>query len=276
MKHKAILSAAICFALVNFEVFGFGQPFGASPSNYVVIGAFVSRSNATQFVENVKKLDFKAISEINTNRNLYYVYVLRTDNKKTAFSEANKIRVLRSDELKAAFVEANKTFVEANKIRKETPFYDTWVYTGLLGSESLSRGADINPTTGKDIAKIEVRDVKQETPDKDKVEERSPAFKEPAAENKLSDSNENKTSLQNKALLDSKTTENNPALENKALLDSKTNENNTSAENNTASQNSATSENNSPPVADAEEGGKNFVFKILQLTTKKNWKATLM
>ena len=142
MKHKLVFCAALCISLINLEVSGFGQPLDASHSNYVVIGAFASRSNAAQFVEYVKKINFNPVTEINTNRNLYYVYVLRTDDKKSAFLEANKIRVLHSDELKAAFF-------EVNKIRKETPFYDTWVFTGILGRDNTVRGVDINPTTEK-------------------------------------------------------------------------------------------------------------------------------
>ena len=153
MTHKLIFCIALCIGLINVEVSGFSQPLDASSSNYVVIGAFASRNNATQFVEYVKKLNFNPITEINTNRNLYYVYVLRTDNKKSAFMEANKIRVLHSDDLKAAFF-------EVSKIRKETPFYDTWVYTGVLG-DSVTKGVDINPTTEKTIANVDGKNHKK-------------------------------------------------------------------------------------------------------------------
>ncbi len=135
MKNKLILFVATCAALIHFEIFGFCQSLEPAQFNYVVIGAFGIQKNATQFVESVKKLHFKAISAINLNRNLYYVYVLQTENKEAAFSEANKIR-------------------------KETPFFDTWVYTGLLGSESSRQGLDVNPATEKAIAKVEIQDVK--------------------------------------------------------------------------------------------------------------------
>lgn len=134
MKHKLFFSGAVLLAMLNFKVFGVGQPLDPAHSNYVVIGAFAKENNATQFVEDVKKLNFKAISEINPNRNLFYVYVLHTEDKKAAFREANKIR-------------------------KGTPFSDTWVYTGLLGKESIARGSDLNPSTEKPIVKVEIQDA---------------------------------------------------------------------------------------------------------------------
>ncbi len=146
MKHKLILFAAICFVLVKLPVLGFSQTLDAAHSNYVVIGAFASQENATQFLEDVKKLNFKAISAINLNRNLYYVYVLHTENKKAAF-------------------------IEANRIRKESPFSDTWVYTGLLGSASSRPGLDVNPATEKVITKVEIKDV--ETPVLEKAEKKT-------------------------------------------------------------------------------------------------------
>ena len=135
MKTHLIIFMAICAAIANFEVLGFGQPLDASHSNYVVIGAFAIRDHANIWVGNAKKINFSAVSAINPTRNLYYVYVLHTADRKTAFSEANKIR-------------------------KGTPYWDTWVYTGLLGNQAVTtQGSDLNPTTEQPIAKVEIQDA---------------------------------------------------------------------------------------------------------------------
>ncbi len=104
-------------------------------SNYVVIGAFSIPKNAVEFTENAKKNKFEAQFSINPVRKLFYVYVLETGNLTDAFEQAKKIR-------------------------KETPYFDTWVFTGTLGEENVS-GADLNPITGKGIKTIEASDVKE-------------------------------------------------------------------------------------------------------------------
>src|ERR1700704_2169392 len=107
MKTRLIIFAAIA----SFGVLGFGQPLDEGHSHYVVIGAFAIRDHADLWVENAKKMNFNAESAINPVRNLYYVYVLHTSDRDAAFSEANKIR-------------------------KGTPYWDTWVYTGQLGNQA--------------------------------------------------------------------------------------------------------------------------------------------
>jgi outer membrane protein OmpA-like peptidoglycan-associated protein len=122
MKSKTVL---VWFILtISFTHLVIGNPIlpTASRANYVVIGAFAVEKNADEFVENAKKANFKAVSEINVTRNLFYVYILQTGNRKAAFDLANKIRTT-------------------------TPFSDTWVYTGILGRES--DGEDFHPETEK-------------------------------------------------------------------------------------------------------------------------------
>lgn len=99
-------------------------------SNYVVIGAFTYQKNAIRFTEKAKKDQFDAHFEINKNRKLFYVYVLNTEDRQKAFEQAQSLRA-------------------------ESPFFDTWVYTGLLGEGSEeSFGTDVNPETGKNIKQI--------------------------------------------------------------------------------------------------------------------------
>ncbi|MGC1244012.1 MAG: hypothetical protein WA874_20645, partial [Chryseosolibacter sp.] len=96
--------------------------------NYVVIGAFAHQDNAVHFTEDANKNSFQAHFEMNPNRNLYYVYVLTTYDSALAFSEALKLR-------------------------KDTKYFDTWVYNGGLGEMALSAPGvhvqDFNPATGQ-------------------------------------------------------------------------------------------------------------------------------
>ena len=135
MKTRLIIFAAICTVIASFEALGFGHPLDGSSSNYVVIGAFAIRDHAEIWVENAKKMSFNAISAINPARNLYYVYVLHTGDRKAAL-------------------------IEANKIRKGTPYWDTWVFTGLLGDQALAvPGSDVSPITEQPIGKVETHDA---------------------------------------------------------------------------------------------------------------------
>ncbi|HEX5171771.1 MAG TPA: OmpA family protein [Cyclobacteriaceae bacterium] len=103
------------------------QQISNQKSNYVVIGAFAIHRNAINFTSHAKELNFNAQFEINKNRNLYYVYVLDTEDRGQAIEEARRIR-------------------------NETEFKDAWVYGGLLGSELL--GEDINPITQQKIDEV--------------------------------------------------------------------------------------------------------------------------
>jgi len=134
MKNKLIRFASTCAMVTNFSFFAFAQSLQDGPSNYVVIGAFAIQNNAIHHVANARKLNFNPISEINPNRNLLYVYVLKTNDLKMAFDEASKIR-------------------------KTTPYFDTWVYSGFLGANAPHQGSDVNPATKQAIAKIDAKDT---------------------------------------------------------------------------------------------------------------------
>ena len=95
------------------------------PTNYVVIGAFSIQKNAVNFTSTAKKNLYDAKFEMNYNRKLYYVYVLITKDREAAIQEALRLRL-------------------------ESPYYDTWVYSGILGKEGINTtGTDINPVTRK-------------------------------------------------------------------------------------------------------------------------------
>lgn len=76
---------------------------------YVVIGAFAKESNAKKFSGFARSRFFQATYELNPVRNLFYVYVIKSDTKKEAVDQA----VI---------------------LRKEEMFRDCWVFTGSLGN----------------------------------------------------------------------------------------------------------------------------------------------
>ena len=61
--------------------------------NYVVIGAFSKQANAIRFTDRAQKaLKLDAKFEMNPKRNLYYVYVLNTEDLSLAVQEAQAIK----------------------------------------------------------------------------------------------------------------------------------------------------------------------------------------
>lgn len=100
----------------------------ASNSNYVVIGAFAVHKNAVRFTAYAKKRKFNARYEMNPNRNLYYVYVLKTN-------------------------DINAAVYEAIKLREESDFYDAWVYKGSFRPGEVHPEVRIN-VVNKDINPI--------------------------------------------------------------------------------------------------------------------------
>jgi outer membrane protein OmpA-like peptidoglycan-associated protein len=98
--------------------------------NYVVIGAFKIYKNAIRFTAHAhKNLNMDVKFEMNPYRNLYYVYVLSTENQDLAINEAKRLR-------------------------SESAFTDTWVYFGTLGANATELGQDIHPVTAEKIDEV--------------------------------------------------------------------------------------------------------------------------
>lgn len=94
--------------------------------NYVVIGAFSKQANAVKFTDRAQKaLHLDAKFEMNPKRNLYYVYVLNTENLSLAVQEAKRLRA-------------------------ESEFRDTWVYRGSFTDNSGVDGQVIIPIADTD------------------------------------------------------------------------------------------------------------------------------
>lgn len=104
--------------------------------HYVVIGAFAIKRNAVRFTSKAAGNSLQAKFEMNPDRQLYYVYVLTTDDR-------------------------NEAIDLAMRLRSDSPYNDTWVFKGLLGETQSAgiRGVDINPTTQDRVEKVVSQDV---------------------------------------------------------------------------------------------------------------------
>jgi hypothetical protein len=78
---------------MKFRIFAFSLmltllslcAFGQSGTYYVVIGGFSVEENAQRLIDQAQSLNFPATYSLNTERNLYYVYVRATENKGDAY-----------------------------------------------------------------------------------------------------------------------------------------------------------------------------------------------
>lgn len=129
-----IFLAIVSFQSLNAKVNRVQVSNPPESANYVVIGAFAIHKNAVNFTAQASKLSLNARFEMNVNRNLYYVYVMSTNDHTQAIEEALRLR-------------------------KESPYGDTWVYHGVLGQPgSTVKGKDINPVTEQPVESIAVSD----------------------------------------------------------------------------------------------------------------------
>lgn len=125
-----------CVALLSIPA-AQAQLNSGSNTSYVVVGAFSIHNNAIRFTSHVhNELNMPAQFELNTERQLYYVYVMSTPDR----TEAVRL---------------------AMKLRRESELAGTWVYSGYFGTnDNPSRGVDINPVNQKKITSIASNDQK--------------------------------------------------------------------------------------------------------------------
>lgn len=105
MHRQCLLFAALLLIFPNLLA---QEKPHTDQSLYVVIGAFAIPRNAIEFTENAKKQNYPAVYELNPKRKLFYVYVMHTEDRKAAINESIRLQ-------------------------KQSPYTDTWVYSGLLG-----------------------------------------------------------------------------------------------------------------------------------------------
>jgi len=92
MKSVTTIAIALCLS------------FSSHAANYVVIGAFANKNNAAKLADRTPN----AIVEINAAIQLYYVFVLKTEDHQVALTEARRLQ-------------------------KETEHIHAWVFSGTLG-----------------------------------------------------------------------------------------------------------------------------------------------
>ena len=107
------------------------------PTNYVVVGAFSVEKNAWKLQKEIKKNNLEGTVEMNTSRGLYYVHVLKTDDRKTAFSLAKELQA-------------------------DDSFNDAWVFRGILGAidtEQIPEQGDYTALTEEKFDDLDNRPV---------------------------------------------------------------------------------------------------------------------
>lgn len=144
MKNFATLLIAFCAVTLP-------RPTSAQSDNdiqhYVVIGAFSKIDNAIRWTDQANKANFSAQYAINEARGLYYVYILRTDDKRAAFKFMLKIRV-------------------------ETKYKDAWVFSGRLGKEVEDTAVEQEPVVEETPVEQPVEEpVVEETPEEEEPQE---------------------------------------------------------------------------------------------------------
>ena len=113
IRKYSLVSIAILSALLMIVTSSFSQSQNTTDNlYYVVIGAFANPRNATEFTENAKKKNMEAHSTFIAARKLHYVYIHETPNKDDAITLALKLR-------------------------SQSTFSDTWVYSSLLTDHPL-------------------------------------------------------------------------------------------------------------------------------------------
>ncbi len=104
---RSYLSIVFLLGLLPFH--SFAQD---APTHYVTIGVFAKADNAIRLTEKATKQGLDAHYSLNSARNLNYVFILSTKEKRKAYALAIKTRV-------------------------ETEYKDAWVFEGQLGEEVI-------------------------------------------------------------------------------------------------------------------------------------------
>lgn len=142
MKRFILFAQACTFSVFVLPLSLFAQDSEIAVPNYVVIGAFAHQQNAIHFTDEAKHDRYPAQFEMNPNRNLYYVYVLTTDDREYARAEALRLR-------------------------SETKYFDAWVYSGVFGNIDVAsingEQQDFNPVTGQRLEVVNAREDQKPT-----------------------------------------------------------------------------------------------------------------
>jgi outer membrane protein OmpA-like peptidoglycan-associated protein len=131
MKRPALIAAIITFCLA-------GTSSSFARTNYVIIGAFRNETNAVHFVEAARQHRFEAGYALNKVRQLFYVFIMQTDDVQQAVQEVVRLR-------------------------SHSEYTGAWVYHGVLGEEQVHDGVEIKaPAQGDAIASVQVPEPVEE------------------------------------------------------------------------------------------------------------------
>jgi len=120
----------------------------AAQQYYVVIGAFAVEANAKKFTGYARNQRYDAQYELNPVRNLFYVYVLKTNSHKEAYTQTLRLQ-------------------------KETEYRDAWAFYGSLGQ--YSSVANLQPKTVKQLSETKTEPpVEEKKADEVVIEEIKP------------------------------------------------------------------------------------------------------
>ncbi len=106
MKSLNVMFYVLAFMAIGTTV----SAQSPEPEYYVTIGVFAVPNNAIKYTTRANKLGFSAQYAINPARNLHYVYLLQTNDRRKAFSFMIKVRA-------------------------ESEFKDAWLFIGHLGND---------------------------------------------------------------------------------------------------------------------------------------------
>ena len=139
MKALRLLLAvnALFFGITSI---GWSQDFQQS-SYFVVVGAFVKLENAVKFTDAASQDNFQAQYAIQTDRSLYYVFILNVTERQRALSFLLKIKA-------------------------DTKYKDAWLYKGKLGD--ITPYSESKPELPSDVKPVE-EVVVNELPMRDSV-----------------------------------------------------------------------------------------------------------
>ena len=118
----------VCLVVLSVALIPISSHAQNSNTHYVVIGAFRQLENAARFTATATTNGFAAQYAIQPARQLYYVYLLSTQDKKEAYNLLIKIKV-------------------------ETDYKDAWVFTGVLGKEEISQPVVAEPAKEQPVVR---------------------------------------------------------------------------------------------------------------------------
>jgi outer membrane protein OmpA-like peptidoglycan-associated protein len=116
---------------------------------YVIVGAFAQEGNAQKFTGYVRSLRFPANYELNTAKNYFYVYVLKTNSRESALAQVKDLK-------------------------EESEFKDAWLFSGQLGNAEEPAIVAVEPKQPETIEAPEPPAISEQLADTTTLAEQDP------------------------------------------------------------------------------------------------------